>query len=116
MRIGELAQRSGVSVRSLRYYEERELIAPSHRVNGQRRYERDAVERVRLLRDLLAAGLGTAAIADILPCMADPSAQTSSLTRRLMSERDRITEEIEQRIATRAALEQLIESTPELNS
>jgi len=114
MRIGELSRRTGASVRSLRYYEQRGLISAARSERGQRHFEDPSVERVAMIRQLLAAGLGTAAIADVLPCMAEPSAQTSSLTIRLVEERDRLTAEIEQRVATRAALEAIIASAPPL--
>lgn len=115
MRVGDLSRRTGASVRSLRYYEERGLIDASRSASGQRHYDDSVVSRVILIRQLLAAGLGTAAIADVLPCMAEPASQTSLLTARLVSERDRLTQEIDQRMVTRDALEQLISAAPALD-
>ncbi len=114
MRIGDLARRTGASVRSLRYYEECGLIAPVRSASGQRHYRDADAERVTLIRQLLAAGLGTGAIRDVLPCMAEPGAQTSSLTARLVREHERITAEIEQREATRRVLSRIIEAAPPL--
>jgi DNA-binding transcriptional MerR regulator len=48
MKIGELAQQAGVSVRALRYYEEQGLLSPERTPSGQRRYTEDTVEVVRL--------------------------------------------------------------------
>lgn len=112
MRVGELSHRTGASVRSLRYYEERGLIEAARSASGQRLYDASVVDRVALIRQLLTAGLGTAAIAEVLPCMAQPASQTSLLTARLIAERDRITDEITQRLAARDALEQLIATAP----
>ncbi|HIY66561.1 MAG TPA: MerR family transcriptional regulator [Candidatus Agrococcus pullicola] len=114
MRIGELSRRSGASVRSLRYYESRGLISAERSTSGQRHFSEDAVARVETIRRLLAAGLGTATIADVLPCVADPATQTTVLTQRLINERDKLTEDIEQRIETRDALERLIQQAPRL--
>jgi DNA-binding transcriptional MerR regulator len=68
MRIGELAKISGVSARSLRYYEQQGLLSPERRENGYRTYGPDAVETVNTIRTLLAAGLSTATVAEIMPC------------------------------------------------
>ena len=68
MRIGELAQRTGVSARSLRHYEAQGLLSADRSANDYRDYGEDAVEVVRRIRWLLAAGLPTAAIRDVLPC------------------------------------------------
>lgn len=69
MKIGELVERTGVSHRLLRYYEEQELLT-SHRTGGggHRHYDDEAPRTVRRIRALLAAGLSTAVIRDILPC------------------------------------------------
>ncbi|HJB63379.1 MAG TPA: MerR family transcriptional regulator [Candidatus Microbacterium pullistercoris] len=112
MRIGELSRRTGASVRSLRYYEDCGLIEARRSASGQRHYDESAVERVALVRQLLTAGLGTTAIADVLPCMAQPESQTSKLTERLIAERDRIDDEIAQRVTTRAALDEIIGAAP----
>lgn len=57
MRIGELAERTGVSRRSLRYYEQRGLLYAHRSEKGWREYDETAVTRVANVRDLLAAGL-----------------------------------------------------------
>ncbi|GGN35990.1 MerR family transcriptional regulator [Streptomyces kronopolitis] len=74
MLIGQLAKRTGTSERLLRYYESVGLIASSRQANGYRDYD-DAVEQtVRQIRALLAAGLSTSLIRQVLPCaLADGS-------------------------------------------
>ncbi|GAA4533061.1 MerR family transcriptional regulator [Amycolatopsis samaneae] len=68
MRIGELARRTGVSTRLLRYYGEQGLLVAERDSNGYREYAEDAVVRVRQIRRLLAAGLTTEVIATALGC------------------------------------------------
>ena len=56
MRIGELADRTGVSRRLLRYYEEQGLLVPSRADNGYREYGESHVDVVRQIAGLLDAG------------------------------------------------------------
>ncbi|WP_191892464.1 MerR family transcriptional regulator, partial [Streptomyces griseoaurantiacus] len=71
MRIGELSRRTGVSVRSVRYYEDQGLLSPVRRPSGYREYGEGDVTTVRAIRLMLAAGLNTATIAELLPCMVE---------------------------------------------
>ena len=68
LRIGQLAERSGVSVRALRYYEEQGLLVPDRTPAGQRAYPESAVEKVRFFQQMYAAGLTSRDIAGLLPC------------------------------------------------
>jgi Cu(I)-responsive transcriptional regulator len=57
MNIGEVARRSGVPAKTIRYYEEVGLLKPAARAaNGYRDYGRDDVERLRFVAR--ARGLG----------------------------------------------------------
>ncbi|MEO3875268.1 MerR family transcriptional regulator [Nonomuraea sp. B12E4] len=71
--IGELARRTGVSERLLRYYERRGLIAAERLANGYRDYGESAEQAVVQVRALLAAGLPTRTIRQILPCAVERS-------------------------------------------
>ncbi|MFE0458892.1 MerR family transcriptional regulator [Kitasatospora sp. NPDC058965] len=71
MLIGELSRRTGVSERLLRYYERTNLIRADRRANGYREYDDQTVETVRRVRALLAAGLPTRIIRQVLPCTHD---------------------------------------------
>ncbi|WP_019204441.1 MerR family transcriptional regulator [Tsukamurella sp. 1534] len=95
MRIGELAERTGVSVRSLRYYEEKDLLASTRTPSGQRVYPEAAVDRVVRIQELFAAGLASPVIAQLLPCIHDedgsPNASaTPWLSETLRAERRRV--------------------------
>lgn len=50
MKIGQLAAQSGVAASAIRYYEKLGLLPPAERINGQRRYSSDALDRVLLIR------------------------------------------------------------------
>lgn len=75
MRIGELATASGVSPRSLRYYEEQGLIRSERTPGGWRDFDTNMVERVVTIQHLLAAGLCSYTIGELLPCLDAPPAE-----------------------------------------
>lgn len=109
MRIGELAARTGVSVRSLRYYEEQGLLASTRSASGQRHYTDDDVERVRFIQRLYAAGLSSRTIVELLPCVDAPSEENSDAAlERMAQEHDRLSRHIDDLIHTRDALEGLM--------
>ncbi|WP_328430091.1 MerR family transcriptional regulator [Streptomyces sp. NBC_00443] len=109
MRIGELAARAGVSVRSLRYYEEQGLLTSARSASGQRHYTEGHVERVTFLQRMYAAGLSSRTISELLPCVDSPSEETSDAAlERMAEERDRLSEHIEDLIRTREALDTLM--------
>jgi DNA-binding transcriptional MerR regulator len=107
MRIGELAARTGVSVRSLRYYEEQNLLASERSPAGQRHYPESAVERVRLIQQLYAAGLPSRSILDLLPRVVNGRA-TPELLDGLSAERDRIERRIRDLVTARDRLDTVI--------
>jgi DNA-binding transcriptional MerR regulator len=72
MRIGELAGRTGVPARRLRFYEEQGLLSSDRSANGYRDYDPQAIQRVTQIRGLIDAGIPTAIIKDILPLLEDP--------------------------------------------
>jgi DNA-binding transcriptional MerR regulator len=109
MRIGELASRAGVSVRSLRYYEEQGLISSTRSASGQRHYTDDDVDRIRFLQRLYAAGLSSRTIAELLPCVDSPSEEHSDAAlERMAQERDRLSQHIADLVRTRDSLDGLI--------
>jgi DNA-binding transcriptional MerR regulator len=114
MRIGELARRTGVSERSLRYYEQQGLLAAGRTSGGQREYPEQAVDRVIRIQELFAAGLHSKKIARLLPCIRDADGgpadiATPALAAELTSERDRIDRMITELINSREVLNQVID-------
>ncbi|MEV8022730.1 MerR family transcriptional regulator [Streptomyces sp. NPDC086554] len=107
MRIGELATRTGVSVRALRYYEEQHLLASERSASGQRHYAERAVDRVRLIQQLYAAGLTSKSILELLPCVVNGEA-TPELLDRLSVERSRIDRQIGDLVSARDRLDAMI--------
>lgn len=67
MRIGEMAERVGVSTKTIRYYESLGLVAaPDRTPSGYRVYGEADVERLRFVRDAQATGLSLSEIASVL--------------------------------------------------
>ncbi len=66
MKIGELSERTGVSTRLLRYYEEQGLLAPERTTNTYRSYAEDDVARVERVALLVRSGMPTRLIKVVL--------------------------------------------------
>ncbi|NWK74852.1 MerR family transcriptional regulator [Acinetobacter cumulans] len=98
MQIGQLAKKSGISIRMLRYYEHQGLIVPMRSESGYRIYNAKDEERLRRIRILTKAGLTLQAISLLLPCISveqldvDPCEQVIDS---LKNELDNINKKIE---------------------
>ncbi|MGW4352644.1 MerR family transcriptional regulator [Nocardia sp. NPDC004582] len=69
MHIGELAERSGASARSIRHYESVGLLTSRRSGNGYRDFDAGAVEQVAKIKLLLQVGLDITDIVAVLPCV-----------------------------------------------
>lgn len=116
MKIGELADRAGVSTKTIRYYESIGLLAePDRTPSGYRSYDVDAVERLRFVRDAQATGLTLSEIASVVE-LKDAGqrscAHTTALLDRHLAELD---EQIARLHAARNALAELADRARELD-
>jgi DNA-binding transcriptional MerR regulator len=114
MRIGELAERTGVSRRLLRYYEEKGLIVPSRADNGYREYAESHVDVVLQITGLLDAGLPTRIIQQLLPCLDKPQTiyvpdVTPEMIATLRREHARLSDRIECLTRNRAAIAEYLD-------
>ena len=66
LRVGELAERAGVTVRTLHHYEAVGLLSPSRTEAGHRRYGSADAERLQQITSLRALGLGLDPIREAL--------------------------------------------------
>lgn len=121
MRIGELARRTGVAPRMLRYYEEQGLITPQRLDNGYREYGDYLVDRVNKIRGLVDSGIPSRIIIDVLPCLDQPQTivvrdPDPELRATLVTERDRMSQKIEFLVQNRDALTKYIETMDAMTS
>lgn len=115
MRIGELARATGVSTRSLRYYEQQGLLRPHRDIGsrgqpGHRRYGDDAVATVSHIRALLATGLPTALIYELLPCVEGPGPMLEQCANPMLrAHLQRVEEQIVALSGAQARLQELLD-------
>lgn len=110
MLIGELSRRSGVSARSLRYYEQHGLIAAERGANGYREYDESAVARARNLHLLFELGISRDLASTVLACSGDATPEVHRASRdQLAQVRDRMAERIAELTASHAALSQIVD-------
>lgn len=69
MHISELSKRTGVSLRSLRYYEEKKLLKPTRQDNGYRDYADSDIEKVELIQLYFSLGLTVKEMIDFFDCL-----------------------------------------------
>jgi MerR family transcriptional regulator, redox-sensitive transcriptional activator SoxR len=76
--IGECAQRAGVAVSALRFYEERGLVASRRSAGGQRIYPRASLRRIAFVRAAQAVGLSLDDIANALATLPESRTPTAA--------------------------------------
>lgn len=114
--MNEMVRRTRVHERLLRYYEQQGLLTPARLPSGYRVYDESDVETVRRIRCLLAAGLSTALIVQVLPCIrADDERLVPTcpdLRAQLLREGERMARAIEDLRSSHAILDTIIAAVP----
>jgi MerR family transcriptional regulator, copper efflux regulator len=114
MTISRAAERAGVGIETIRFYERRGLIEqPSRpRSGGYRVYEGAVVERIRFIRQAQELGFSLREIMELLSLRADPAADCGEVRAQAVSKRQEVDRKITQLQQMRAALDELIASCP----
>lgn len=99
--VGELAERAGVAVSALHYYEARGLIHAQRSTGNQRRYPRAALRRVAFIRAAQQLGISLAEIGEALAALPEQRTPTRADWARLSA---RWRERLDARIAALQAL------------
>lgn len=78
MKIGELAEHTGISTRMLRYYETQGLLWSTRGSNGYRYFQDGDIERARTISSLIRSGLPTRLIRVVLSAEDKPENWTEA--------------------------------------
>jgi MerR family redox-sensitive transcriptional activator SoxR len=62
--VGEVAERSGVAVSTLHFYESKGLISSTRNAGNQRRFERSELRRIAIIKVAQRAGISLSEISD----------------------------------------------------
>lgn len=81
--VGEMAARSGVAVSTLHFYEAQGLIRSWRNQGNQRRYTREVLRRIAVIRVAQRAGISLAAIRGALKTLPDERTPTAEDWRKL---------------------------------
>ncbi|SFS31462.1 MerR family transcriptional regulator [Saccharopolyspora flava] len=106
MQIGEVAERTGLSLRTIRYYEEVGLVVPSARSQGGfRLYTDPDVDRLELIKGMKPLGFQLDEMRDLLAIL-DPTPDSPEIDdpRRRLSEFSEQAEQSCRKLRTRLAL------------
>ena len=76
--VGDVAKRSGVKVSTLHFYEEKQLIHAVRNAGNQRRYKRDVLRRIAVIKAAQKVGISLADIQQALSFLPKDQAPTKS--------------------------------------
>ena len=84
--VGQLAARSGVAVTALHFYETKGLITSRRNAGNQRRYPRDVLRRVVVIKIAQRLGIPLATIGEALQALSDGRTPTAKDWERLSAQ------------------------------
>jgi redox-sensitive transcriptional activator SoxR len=91
VRVGEVAERAGVNVETLRYYERRGLLpVPDRTPSGHRRYDEETVRFLRAIKEAQAVGFTLAEITEVMGAARRSSSPSEALRVRAATKIDEI--------------------------
>ena len=114
MRIGEIAREASVGVETVRFYEQKGLIAQpaKPRTGGYRDYPAQSVHRIRFIRRAQRLGFSLGEIVELLDLEAGPDAGCADVRRRAEAKRAEVLAKIDNLDKIKDALEMLIYACP----
>lgn len=104
--IGDLADRTGLAVSAIRFYESKGLIHPLRNSGGQRRFDRSDIRRLSFIMIAQKMGFTLARIRDVLAPLPDNKAPTKADWTRISRQ---FKDELDERIATLSAMREKLD-------
>ena len=113
LKIGDVAERGGVNLQTIRYYEREGLLPePPRLASGYRLFPEAAVRRVRFIKRAQALGFSLAEIRGLLSLRENADAGAQDMRERARAKVAEIEEKIRTLRAMKKALNALAESCP----
>lgn len=110
MKIGQLAERTGVSTKAIRYYEDIGVLPPADRApNGYRTYDPAAADRIGFIQDAQTAGMSLLEIQLILGLRDGGESTCSHVIATLEGHRAEVDRQMEDLRRTRDRLDEIID-------
>lgn len=112
LKVSQLAERAGVGIDTVRYYERAGLLPePPRRPSGYREYPPQAVERLRFIRRAKALGFTLEEIAGLLE-LSDQRADVEAVKRLAQTRLAEVEKKLRELERVRDGLRQLTEACP----
>ena len=114
MRIGQLAKEAGVGVETVRFYEQKGLMAqpPKPETGGYREYPAESVHRIRFIRSAQQIGFSLGEIDELLELEAGNNTRCIDVRKRAEVKLEDVLVKIDNLKSIRKALEMLINACP----
>ena len=114
MRIGQLAKEAGVGVETVRFYEQKGLMAqpPKPKTGGYREYPAESVHRIRFIRSAQQIGFSLGEIDELLELEAGNNTRCIDVRKRAEVKLEDVLVKIDNLKSIRKALEMLINACP----
>ncbi|MDW6004748.1 MerR family transcriptional regulator [Vibrio mangrovi] len=97
MKISELSKRTQVSIRMIRYYEERGLLIPTRTASGYRQFTAEHIEQINKIKILKDVGFTIEDIRPVMQCQLE--AKDGQICGQLKEKITRKIEQIDQSVA-----------------
>lgn len=111
MRIGELAEASGITAKTIRFYEQSSLMPePARTPGGYRDYSDDHIARLQFIRRAQAAGLSLAQARQVLTIVDNGQAPCAHVEHVLSSRLDQVRAQIAELITLETHLNALLDT------
>lgn len=108
---GELADRTGVGMETIRYYERRGLLPePPRSSGGYRQYDPSYVDRLRFIRRAKELGFTLSEIGDLLSLRVDDGVDCGDVRREAQAKLDNVGAKLRDLQRIRAALSRLVDA------
>jgi len=115
MLIGEVARRSGVPAKTLRYYEDIGLVGAARTPSGYRDYGEDVLKQLAFIRSAQAIGLTLGEIRGIVALRDDGQAPCGHVLELLRERSEEISQTIRKLRVLQVELKRLVERAHELD-
>lgn len=108
MKIGDLAERTGVTTQTIRYYERRGLLRePSRSASGYREYDQTALERLDFVLRAKDLGFSLAEIGELLDLQTRPGRSPDDVRRLALKKVSSVEQKVRELERIREALLEL---------